>query len=181
MKLCIENTLYSSPPYWPPLPPHTHTHLDEKPGCYDASFHLSLKSVVGQRSTRPDGGSDWETNRNQKPVVPAAPQGVIHFLWTFPFYVFSLLPQPSLSLSISVVVMVCRERQNKCFNSQMKSFGRNSTELGCLLADGGSFALEKQIQTRYTLLVLWTASTENTLPRFSAKENLNVLSFWDLL
>lgn len=109
----LKTLLYTGVCATQPRPPHTHTHLDERMGCHDAFFHLFLMSVVGQCAGWLSRGSDWETNRNQKPVVWGVPEGVIHFLLTFPFYVFF----SSLS-----AVAVCRERQpQNSVSSQMKS------------------------------------------------------------
>lgn len=142
----------------------TYTNLDERKGCHDASFHLFLMLVVGQCARRPSGGSDWETNRNQKPVVWGVPQGVIHFLLTFPFYVFFPL------LPVSLWWRCAENDSRKMVLAPKWNLRHKHHRAGCPLAGAGCFALEKQIQTGNSLLAHWTASNTATLTFFFLKK-----------
>lgn len=167
----IVHILHTSTCTTQPGPPHTHTHtvthLDKRTGCHHDSFHLFLMSVVGQRAERPSGGSDWETNRNQKPVGWGVPWGVIHFLLTFLFYVF-------FSQSVSLWWRCAESDSPKMVLAPKLNLLHKHHRADCLLAGAGCFALEKQIQTRNTLLVLWTASNKAAFTLLPWKQKTQV-------
>ena len=88
--------------------------------------------------------------------------------YSFPFN-FPIFPSPfSLSLPPCLsVAAVCRESDSRKMVLAPKwNLRHKHHRAGCPLAGAGCFALEKQIQTRNTLLALWTASNKATFTAF---------------
>lgn len=135
-----------------------------------SSWFLSFVSNVSCRSAcrAAQRRLRWETNRNQKPVVWGVPQGVIHFLLTFLFYVVFF------PLSVSLWWPCAESDSRKMVLAPKLNLQHTHHRADCLLAAAGRFALEKQIQTQNTWLVLWTASIKAAF----TNKNLQSSSCW---